>query len=169
MFNFKSALARWPLAILLAATLCTLGCGGVTNVGGPSIAGTYRLMSRDLPDGSVQRPPDVEGLITLTRDYRNLNVTWLDKDGNRFSRSGISRYKLGQGVYSETNIYYFTGEGDSVEFDGSPTSGTAPTVLDNRELEFQLPLHNEPLVVFTNAGFTATIHGQFVDHWERVK
>jgi hypothetical protein len=158
------------LTIILAllASFASLGCSGVNTIGGPSIAGTYRLTHRELPDGTIVRPPDVEGLITFTRDYRNLNVTWLDADGDRYSRSGISRYKLGQGVYSETNVFYFTNEADGPQWDFNPNSGSAPTTHANRTLEFQLPLHEEPNVVFDNDGFTATIHGQFIDHWERV-
>jgi hypothetical protein len=33
-----------------------------TMASGPSIEGTYRLVSRDLPDGRVQTPPEIMGL-----------------------------------------------------------------------------------------------------------
>ena len=39
----------------------------------PSIEGTYRLVSRDVPDGSKQVPPAIDGLITFTKGYRNFN------------------------------------------------------------------------------------------------
>ena len=33
----------------------------------PSIEGTYKLISRQLPDGTMLRPPDIMGLFTYTR------------------------------------------------------------------------------------------------------
>src|SRR5207245_11608654 len=39
----------------------------------PIIEGTYKLVSRDLPNGKKQGPPDVLGLLTYTKEYRNVN------------------------------------------------------------------------------------------------
>ena len=40
----------------------------------PSIAGTYRLVSRQMPDGTLLRPPEVIGLFTYTKTHRNFNI-----------------------------------------------------------------------------------------------
>jgi hypothetical protein len=47
----------------------------------PSIEGTYRLVSRQLPDGTVLKPPDIMGLLTYTKSHRNFNIVWKDATG----------------------------------------------------------------------------------------
>jgi len=56
-----------------------------------------------------------------------------------------------------------------VSYDLSSSTGTSPVSITERRIEFQLPLHGEPSVVFEGDKFTATRKGAFVDHWERVK
>jgi hypothetical protein len=164
----RSRSSVWSIALLVGALLSMIGCNGVNTIGGPKIAGTYRLMSRELPDGTIQRPPAVEGMISFTRDYRNFNVCWTDAKGKRQSISSIARYKLSDGVYSETNMCYIVNGAEGISYDMTPASGSAPTAHADRRLEFQMPLHNEPTVVFDNDGFTATRPGEFIDRWERV-
>ena len=38
----------------------------------PSIEGTYQLISRKLPDGTMLSPPDIMGLFTYTEDLQKL-------------------------------------------------------------------------------------------------
>ena len=64
------------LAALLTALLVLPAGGALAQT--PSIEGTCRLVSRTLPDGTVQRPPAVVGLQTYTKTYRNFNI--LSKD-----------------------------------------------------------------------------------------
>ena len=47
----------------------------------PSIEGTYQLVRRELPDGTVQLPPAVKGMITYTKEFRNFSVVWKDNEG----------------------------------------------------------------------------------------
>jgi hypothetical protein len=42
----------------------------------PSIEGTYQLVRRELPDGTVQLSPAVMGMITYTKEFRNFSVVW---------------------------------------------------------------------------------------------
>ena len=138
----------------------------------PSIKGTYRLVSRDLPDGTTVRPPVVEGLLSFSNKYRNFNVTWTDSGGKRTSIAAISEYKLTNKEYSETNIYYLVSDeiGDkALEYDVKSATAKSPLTKGEGTLAFQLPLHGEPAVVFTERGLTATRQGEFVDHWEKVK
>jgi len=52
----------------------------------PLIEGTYRLVRRELPDGSFQHPPTVKGMFTFTKEYRNFSVVWKDNKGRYNSR-----------------------------------------------------------------------------------
>ena len=47
----------------------------------PSIEGTYQLVRRELPDGTVQVPPVLKGMITYTKEFRNFSVVWADAGG----------------------------------------------------------------------------------------
>ena len=105
------------------------------------IQGTYRLVSRDLPDGK------------------------------RFSIANIAEYELTEDTYSETSLYRMANDeigGAGFSYDVSGKSGSAPVTRENGRIAFGLPLWGEPSVVFTAEGFTATREGAFVDHWERV-
>ena len=72
---------RYILRRARRALLLTLGALGFTGelpkppaASAPSIAGTYRLVSRQLPDGTMLRPPEVMGLFTYTRTHRHFNM-----------------------------------------------------------------------------------------------
>lgn len=85
----------------------------------PTIEGTYILVSRVLPDGTELSPPDVLGLITYPRNYRNFNVTWKDAQGRFFSMSYAAAYGLTATGYSEENIFYMIND----EIGGEEISG----------------------------------------------
>ena len=53
----------------------------------PSIEGTYQLVSRTLPDGTVLKPPDIMGLFTYTKTHRNFNIVIKDAMGKFYSYS----------------------------------------------------------------------------------
>jgi hypothetical protein len=145
--------------------------GAVATPKGPSITGTYRLISRDLSDGTKQVPPDIVGLITFTTKYRNFNIYWKDANGKAVSISNIATYQLTAKEYRETNVYYLMNDesgGKGLSYDLSATSGSSPAVTKGTRIEIQLPLHSEPKVVFQGTTLTATKEGAFIDHWVRV-
>ena len=165
--NPKNALA----ALLLGIAALIAGTGQAAGEA-LSIEGTYKLVSRELPNGTKQGPPDVLGLITYTKEYRNFNVYVKDATGKSFSISSISTYKLTEKEYSEKNIYYMVNDEDTgkgVTYDLSGSTATSPVSVKDRRIEFQLPLHGEPAVVFEGDKLTATRRGAFIDYWERVK
>jgi hypothetical protein len=144
---------------------------GATSHASPSIKGTYRLVSRDLPDGTKQVPPNIVGLITYTTKYRNFNIYWKGANGKPVSISNIATYKLTGKEYRETNVYYLTNDeagGKGLSYDLSPTSAASPISMKGTRLQMKLPLHDEPTVVFDGEKMTATREGAFVDHWVRV-
>src|SRR5256885_17247808 len=98
------------LASLLMGIAALIACAGQAAAEAPSIEGTYKLVSRELPNGTKQGPPDVLGLITYTKEYRNFNVYVKDATGTSFSISSISTYKLTDKEYSEKNIYYMVND-----------------------------------------------------------
>src|SRR5438046_7571738 len=95
----RAYLALGPLSLVLLT-------GAITQPKVPSIKGTYRLVSRDLPDGTKQVPPNIVGLITYTTKYRNFNIYWKGANGKPVSISSIATYQLTGTEYRETNVYY---------------------------------------------------------------
>ncbi len=140
----------------------------------PSIEGTYRLVSRDLPDGSNQVPPAINGLLTFTKAYRNFNIYWKDARGKVFSVSYTANYALTPTEYREKSIFFLTDDeisGKGVTSDLSAPSGTSPVTINGQRIAWKMPLHGEPDIVFEGSTATATGHGDFgtfVDHWARV-
>jgi len=137
----------------------------------PSPVGTFRLVARELPDGTRIQPPEIEGMLTYTADYRNFNIVWRDEAGRPVSTSSIARYTLSDSAYAEVNLFHMTTLGGAGPvYDLSATSGSSPlTVTDAGALEFTLPLYTEPFVSFTADAITASIEGEFTDYWERVE
>jgi hypothetical protein len=50
-----------------------------------------------------------------------------------------------------------------------PATGKSPVTIKGDEISLKLPNHNEPDVVFTPTGMTATLKGEFVDHWKKIE
>jgi hypothetical protein len=135
------------------------------------LEGRYKLVYRELPDGTKQSLPDVMGLMSYTEEFRNLNMYWKDAEGHSFSISYVASYKLTDKEYSEKSIYYMLKDeinGDGLNYDLSGLIGTSRVSVKNGRMEFCLPLHDEPCVVFEGDKFTASKPGVFIDHWEKV-
>ena len=148
--------------------------GAVVPPKPPSLEGSYRLASRDLPGGSRQVPPAIDGLITYTKGYRNFNIYWKDASGKLFSVSSVATYDLTPKEYREKSIFFLINDeigGKGVSYDLSGESGASPVTITGMRVEMQLPLHGEPQIAFEGNRVTATgkgAFGTFVDHWERV-
>lgn len=135
------------------------------------LEGSYKLVYRELPDGTTQSQPDVIGFMTYTKEFRNFSIHWKDAEGKSSSISYVASYKLTDREYSEKSIYYMANDeigGKDLGYDFSGQSGTSPVTESNGRLEFCLPLHDEPCVVFEGDKFTASKPGVFVDYWEKV-
>jgi len=165
-----------PIRTLLF-TVITIACLPAQGFAdGPSIQGTYLLKSRDLADGTIQRPPTIAGMVTYTKNYRNVNVSWINPDGNRLSISYIAKYRLTQTVYQETPIYWmsnnFNGKGVSYTVPAFKGGENAVTIKDGT-ISFPLA-GRSPIVIFTVDSMTATARDTqgkmiFVDHWKKVE
>ncbi len=138
----------------------------------PLIVGTYRLVCRKLPDGTLQGAPDVMGMMTYTKDFRNFNVVWKDSEGKFFSESSVANYKLTDTEYSEKNLYFMLNDqihGKPLDYDLEEHSGKSAVSFDDGKILFKLPLHDEPSVTFEKDRFSAEKPGEFIDFWEKVE
>jgi hypothetical protein len=173
----KDKVFQGCLVILCGISLLLLSCAQPQQKAepvsaGPSIEGTYQLVSRGLPDGTVQTPPNIMGLLTFTKEHRNFNVYWTDAKGKPLSISGISTYRLTPTEYTEKSLYFMFNDeihAKGISYDLAGPSGTSPVTIVNGRIEFKMPNYNEPSVVFEGNYLTATREGEFVDHWEKVQ
>jgi hypothetical protein len=165
---------RTNLGLASLSLFVLTGAAAAQTQRAPSIAGTYRLVSRVMPDGSTLLPPMIDGLMTYTAGYRNFNIHWTNAAGKAFSVSYAASYELTPKQYREKSIFFLVNDeigGKGVNYDLSGPSGASPVMVEGRAIGFQLPLHGEPALVFDGNNVTATAmgpFGTFVDHWERV-
>ncbi len=137
----------------------------------PTIEGTYQLISRKLPDGTMLSAPAIMGLLTYTKTHRNFNVIWKDAKGKFFSYSLVSTYKLTPTEYTETIAFSILNDqigGKEISYDLSRPTRSVPVKVDGRRIQFKLPF-DPPAVVFEGGKMTATAEGRFVDVWEKVQ
>jgi len=141
----------------------------------PSIEGTYQLMRRELPNGTVQLPPIVKGMFTYTKEFRNFSVVWQDDQGRFYSECYVARYTLTDTEYSETSEYLISDDQiqrKGIGYDLSSSTATSPVTCDGGRIRFALPQPFETTLSITldieGAKLTATAKDQFVDYWEKV-
>jgi hypothetical protein len=136
----------------------------------PSIAGTYKLMKRTLPDGTTITSPAVVGLMTFTGGFRNFNVSWKGPDGKPVSLSLIAEYTLGNGKFCEKFVFRaannLSNPGLSYEVPAEAKSCSPVTVKDGK-VTFQMP-DEPPIAIFERDGMVATAAGHFVDYWKKI-
>jgi hypothetical protein len=136
----------------------------------PSSEGTYQLVSRKLPNGTMLKPPDIMRLFTYTKTHRNFNIVQKDATGKFASYSLVSTYTLTPTEYSETLLFSIRTDqigGKDIVYDLSGKTPSVPVTIDAGRLQFKLPF-DPPAVVFEGDKMTATAEGQFIDVWEKV-
>ncbi len=134
-----------------------------------NIEGTYKLISRQLPDGTMLRPPEIMGLYTYTKSHRNFNIVLRDATGEFFSHSIVSTYKLTATEYSETVLFSIFNDqigGNDIVYDLSEKTQSVPVKMEGGRIQFKLPFE-PPSLVFEGDKIIATGPGG-VDVWERV-
>lgn len=138
----------------------------------PSIEGTWRLVSREMPDGTVIRPPDVLGAFTYAGGLRNFNVFWTGPEDKRFSYSVVSEFSLSGTEYSETMLFSAMNDeiaGTGLEYELSRPSETVPVTVEEGVLSFDLPFDPVLVTVEEDRLIARAEDGSFIDHWERVR
>ena len=135
----------------------------------PNIEGTYQLVRRELPDGTVQFHPAVKGMITYTKEFRNFSVVWKDDQGRFYSECYVARYTLTDQEYLIVDDQI----GDKgISYDLSNTTAKSPVSIDGGRIRFALPQPFEQAlsitVEFDGATLKATGKDLFIDYWEKV-
>jgi hypothetical protein len=184
--SMHATLVRTTVPILLVLTLSALSFAGQPSRPQaspvPSIEGTYRLVSRTLPDGTKQYPPDIIGLMTYTKDHRTVNIMWKGPEGKLYALALGSTYTLTPKEYRETLLFVIEHDeisGAGMHYDFTPRTRTTSVTVDGGRLQFKLPF-DPPTVVFDGKTLTATAQsGIFappvpapegrIDVWEKIE
>jgi len=159
-YHFKAA--------LLVAAVGALAVCGVARA--DETDGTWRLVMRKLPDGTVQKPPVVQGLSTNKNGLNQLIVFWPTPDGKPASLSQISNWEWSETEVAATSVLMVFDDGSGkppVYVVGGETK-RVPLTRQGGRLSYQHPL-NAPFIMWEGDRSTATLDGAFVDYWERVK
>lgn len=163
MHQFSSVLQRFVFGLVL---LFGIGCFAHAD----EIEGSFRLVKRELPDGTIQMPPVVAGMWTMVDGYRQLNVFWHTPEGNPASAGAVSTYGITSNNYTVTLIYFTIddGSGKPMPYNLSGETKSSVVTREGGRVSYKLPF-DPPSVVFEGNSMTATLEGAFVDYWERVK
>ena len=165
----RVAMVRTTVPMLLILTLAVSFAGEPPRPqasSAPSIEGTYHLIARQLPDGTRLSPPDIMGLQTYTKSYRNFNILNKNAEGKYDSLSIVSTYTLTPTEYTETPLFSINVRGQEVRHDLSGQTQRAAVTMDAGRLQFHRPVEQR-VTVFEGNGFTST-GANNVDVWEKV-
>jgi hypothetical protein len=175
-FLLKEAVVRGLLSTGLrgfAVSLCGLALllSSTAHAQTPSIEGTYRLVSRQLPDGTTKTAPDVFGLLTFTKTHRTLNVVWNGPNDLLFSYSLASSYKLAPGKYTEKVLFsslndHIAGQGTAYDLVGKTQT---VQVVTGKAIASEKPRFDLPTMIIDGNTITTTAEGTFIDTWEKVE
>lgn len=167
----KRSIVRFLETFAAAAAVMALTSGCAALREAPSIEGTYKLVSRKLPDGRVQTPPEAIGLMSLSKTHRNMNIMWKDASGKHFSLSQVSTYKLEGGQFSETVLYRVLSDqigGKEIVVETSGKTQSSPVKMDAGQIEFKFPFET-PTATFERDRITATSPTGLVAVWQKVQ
>jgi hypothetical protein len=153
--------------LLLTVTLAAI----VANAEEVAATGSWQLVKRKLPDGTIQTSPLVGGMSTTTgMGVNHLNVFWRTPDGKPASVSSITQFKWSETELSATRLFsaFDDGSGKGGAYGAPGETRRVPVKREGGRISYQHPF-DPPSVVFDGDKMTATADGLFVDYWERVK
>ena len=132
--------------------------------------GTWQLVMRQLPDGTIQRPPTVQGVFTVAKGIEQTIVSWPNAEGKQASLSQIDKFQLSetQVVATPVLIIFDDGSGKAPVYILGGETKRSPVTQQNGRVSYQHPTH-PPFVVREGSKLTATVEGAFVDYWEKLK
>ena len=165
MKQYSSWQLSYILTFVLATTLVPAFDPALAQT--PSIEGTYRLVSRTLKDGKVLTPPEVIGLQTYTKEYRQFNIVSKDAEGRIVSRSIIANYKLTPTEYTETTLLHTLVRGQEVQ-NLSDQPQQAAVKVEGGRITISPKQSESRVTVFEENKITATSPAN-TDTWERVQ
>jgi len=137
----------------------------------PALQGTYKLVSRQLPDGTTKSQPDVMGLLTFTSTHRTLNVVWKGPNDIISTYSLASTYKLESGKYTEKVLFSSLNDhmaGQKPTYDLVAKNQTV-RVVTGEMAAAEKPHVDVPTMIIDGNKITTTAEGSFIDTWERIE
>ena len=162
------SICRFIATLLLALEL---SLSITAQAGDAPTTGSWQLVKRKLPDGTIQTHPKVGGMSTTTvLGLNHKNVFWWTPDGKRASLSSITAFQWADTEVSVTSMFsaFDDGSGKAAVYGAAGETKRVPVKRDGGRVSFQLPF-DPPFIVIDGDKMTATADGLFVDHWERVK
>jgi hypothetical protein len=132
--------------------------------------GTWKLVKRTLPDGTVLTPPTVQGLSTNKNGTNQLVVFWQTPEGKPASISQLFQYQMSDTEMTATPILtiFDDGSGKPPAYTIGGDTKSVPVKREGGRVSHQHPL-NPPFLVIEGDHTTATLEGAFVDEWEKVR
>jgi hypothetical protein len=159
----------WTSTSVLAAFLLLSEIQHAAQAEDVSIVGAYRLIERTLADGTIQTPPDIEGLLTYTEKYKNFNAIWKDPEGKLFSFSAVAEYALTGTEYTETLLFSIFNQISDNKTIYDQAGGTKSGVVKVSDEQIYVELPFDPITeVFEGNKLTAT-GPDFIDVWEKME
>jgi hypothetical protein len=160
---FGSVSRRLAAGLILSVALCAFAYAD-------DLDGTWRLVMRKLPDGTVQTPPTVQGMGTTKNGVNQLIVFWPTPDGKPASISQISKWEWFDTEVAATPVLviFDDGSGKPPVYAVGGETKRVPFTKQGGRVSYQHPI-NAPFIVYEGDKLTATLEGVFVDYWERVK
>lgn len=136
-----------------------------------SIDGTYELTERVMANGTVLRSPSIVGLYTQAVGHFNLNIFVRKDDGTIASESTVGRFTFSADKYCEWIIYTIRKDLDKPGVTNeAPPVGNHCALVTSKGGRFNFSPPGEGVEVsYGSEGFTASIGGDFVDHWTKIR
>jgi len=152
----------------VSGVLLALALSAFAYADGPE--GTWNLVMRKLPDGTVLTPPTVQGRFTFKNGVNQLIVFWPTPDGKPASLSEISRWEWFETEVAATPllVIFDDGSGKLPVYAMGGDTKRAPFTKQGGRLSYQHPI-DAPFIVWEGDKLTATLEGVFIDYWEKVK
>jgi len=135
-----------------------------------SFQGTWQLVKRALPDGTILTPPTVQGLVTITNGLEQTIVYWPTPEGKPASVAQIDKFEMSDTEVVATPLLLVLNDGSGnppVYVVGGETR-RSPITKQGSRVSYQHPTH-PPFVVWDGDNFNATLEGAFTDYWEKLK
>lgn len=163
MGQLASVKRRLLTGLVVSFTACALA-----HADNPE--GTYRLMMRQLADGTILTPPAVQGMSNFKNGVYQLIVFWHTPDGKPASLSSLSKWEWSENEVAATPILQIFDDGSGklpVYAVGGETKRVSVTRQGQR-ISHQHPI-DPVFMVWEGNKETATLDGVFTDYWERIK
>jgi hypothetical protein len=139
------------------------------------VPGTYKLVKRTMPDGTVLSGPKVQGTTIFTKEGHRVTAVSINTSEDTFSAALQTEYSITGKEFSDTLSALVLQDGkSSAQYKFNQPKATAPVVCNTGTLVVENPPY-DPLATlsFTKSGMTASLNkgpeAGAVDEWVRLK